>query len=980
MSKLLKTYARVPFNASNAEAQAFIGEVTSQLDLNYVATGFASSDNHSNDKLLRYLVENKNLAVINIQLWSNDSFERYPDNSKALDLGDQIVRGGNKNLVRAYLRVDLEDSKLNAFCETNKKVALGLLAKMESDPASLTRDDYRELCDRLYGVICIADRELKLTDVQIASLLCDAKARAESYGITLTLPDGTEALATPLTNELTKNSTSIPESIKAAAKKIAVAHKVKLEDILGSSPSLKITLDKIETAIQYSIANAAKSEAAGLSNIQKARMEFTNSVLIPHLDYFLIAALRTMDKPEEVDFAAYPNIQRVAGTQYDLSKFKQQARSRQAEGSTLNFDYLRDPSQGDHMTRLRRALGEVNGTIGQYEGMFKAIDQQIAEIHLEIAQKRGIIDERGVYLKDARRANEFRADRMQEYRFRLEASLDAANIKSAAAGGKTVGQGAAMIAEMILDGVPILGGLSKKISQMVGVPNPVRAAGEAAMTQAIARTETRSSREIIDYYTKKQIDEGAIEREIQTIQDGVKKLEANTEFKRFEQDKTKQKAVAEAFVNKLMLTFGQHMSEGLDEICEKYGVASIDAVFDTLGDLNPRFQEAVTNLCFGYADSNDLSVIFAETAALRNQTTPLRHEILAKEVMLEFLETVLKPQIDSLYMHASKVDLIYQANLTGLGTDLHNARHMIRGEHDMRVKALFGDSFGVDSEMGALTIRGAVDVKNLFDYYMHRHGKTTLTDAKIHDGLMTDKTAPKGVSVLTDKAMEKHKELAIRAHGYRQDGPDISDMFLRICGYEYFRPQAPNGVAQGNIMANNPEAPASYQMTNRVIQDFIRKLSFGHIDDYRAKVGTKADEASKLDNLIAQTFMDFFAEVGGIHAADPKLGGKRSDLKAAAKETGTFGFAFDSYERLITKDALGRFDLFLEIYKRNLENQLRDASVTDGQLLREQITAVAEITKQQLNPPVVEPGSENHRHRARLANHTFENTHWRGVA
>jgi hypothetical protein len=624
------------------------------------------------------------------------------------------------------------------------------------------------------------------------------------------------------------------------------------------------------------------------------------------------------------------------------------------------------------MTRLRRALGEVNGTIGQYEGMFKAIDQQIAEIHLEIAQKRGIIDERGVYLKDARRANEFRADRMQEYRFRLEASLDAANIKSAAAGGKTVGQGAAMIAEMILDGVPILGGLSKKISQMVGVPNPVRAAGEAAMTQAVARTETRASREILAYYTAKQIDEGAIEREIQTIKDGVKKLEKNTEFKRFEQDKTKQKAVAEAFVNKLMLNFGQHMSENLLAVCEEHGIAKIDDFFAAF-DGDPRLKEAFTNLGFGYADSNDLSVIFAEVAALKGDSP-------AHKAAHEFLETVLKPNIDSLYMHASKVDLIYQANLTGLGTDLHSARHMIRGEHDMRVKALFGDSFGVNSEMGALTVRGAVDVKNLFDYYMHRHGKTTLTDTKIHDGLVTGNKAPKRVSVLDERAMAEHKELAKGSRGYRQDGPDISDMFLRICGYEYFRPQAPNGVAQGNIMANNPEAPASYQMTNRVIQDFIRKLSFGHIDDYRAKVGTKADEASKLDNLIAQTFMDFFAEVGGIHAADPKLGGKRSDLKAAAKETGTFGFAFDSYERLITKDALGRFDLFLEIYKRNLENQLRDASVTDGQLLREQITAVAEITKQQLNPPVVEPGSENHRHRARLANHTFENTHWRGVA
>ncbi len=56
-------------------------------------------------------------------------------------------------------------------------------------------------------------------------------------------------------------------------------------------------------------------------------------------------------------------------------------------------------------------------------------------------------------------------------------------------------------------------------------------------------------------------------------------------------------------------------------------------------------------------------------------------------------------------------------------------------------------------------------------------------------------------------------------------------------------------------MAGNPEAPAAYVMADEVIHRFIEQLKFSSIEHYRAKVG------DRLDNLIAQTFMDFFAEL-----------------------------------------------------------------------------------------------------------------------
>lgn len=956
-----------PYRGSQGLETSYIVQM---LEANQSITRIDLSSNGLSDEALSaffdFLKSDQRLTTFNIE------DERDPSPQESNALADAIISSGSKNIMRAWP----QNAKLEKYCDNNQAVVKKLIDKINNNLESLTVTDYGEIKDRILGI----DHMLfaySTGDEERYSLFSKLKDAAAEHGVEIAIPLYLDAVMNKKRESEEKEKQATEEEIKAESQSqfnksreriatIAARHSVSTSDMLGREFDSALSLEEIEQLI-----SEGKESLPEGSNVQQARIALANHEIIPHLDYFVISALSAIENPESIDFSDYPNIERAAGTNYNLSTFKQQARSKQSAEGGLNFDYLHDESQGDHMTRLRRALGEVNGTIGQYEDMFKAIDAEVAEIQLKIGQQRGLIDERGAYLKDVRKANEFRTDRMFEYQARLNASLDTANLRSAAAGSKTLGQGAAMIAEVIFDGVPLLSGISKKISEMVGVPNPIKAAGEAAMTQAIARTETKASREIMAYYSKKQIDEGAIEREIRTVKEGMKKLEANTEFKRLEQDKTKQKAVAEAFVNKLMLNFGQHMSENLLAVCEEHGIGKIDDFFDAFkGD--PRLHEAFTNLCFGYADSNDLSVIFAEVAGMKGDEP-------THAAAREYVEAVLKPNIDDLYAHASKVDLIYQANLTGLGTDLHHARHMIRDEHDVRARALFGDSFGVDSQMGALTIRGAVDVKNLFDYYMHRHGKNTLTDTKIHDGLVTDNRAPKRLSLLDDDVMAEHKELAKASRGYRQDGPDVSDMFLRICGYEYFVPQAPNDAQRGNIMANNPEAPASYQMANRVVKEFIQKLSFTHIDDYRAKVGTTDKAPSKLDNLMAQTFMDFFSEVGAIHAADPKLGAKRADLKSAAKETGTFGFAFDSYERLITKDALGHFDLFLEIYKRNLEVQLRDASKEDGKLLRDQIAAVAELTQQQLSPKVIEPGSDDDRHRARLASHTYGNTHWRGA-
>lgn len=337
------------------------------------------------------------------------------------------------------------------------------------------------------------------------------------------------------------------------------------------------------------------------------------------------------------------------------------------------------------------------------------------------------------------------------------------------------------------------------------------------------------------------------------------------------------------------------------------------------------------------------------------------------------VEETLKTNISELYEHASKVDVIYQANLTGLGTPFHATRSLVRDAHDVRVGALFNDAVGVDSQIHSLTTQGAVDVARLYGYYMTRHGETHLSDARIRDGIVTKASrVKKAVSVIPDDEMQEHVQTAKSARGLRQSAPDISDMFVRICGYDYFYPQAPNSASHSNIMTENPEAPASYVMVNNVINGFIEKLAIGNdIGDFRKKVGPQ------LDSLIAQTFMDFFNEVGHQHAADPVIGQKRADLKASARQTGTHGFTFESYSKFITRDALGKFDLFQQIYAANLQKQLESAPKKIAVEIQKQIDALDTDPREVLHAAhAIRPGTEAALRFAYNDNHTLENTGW----
>ena len=145
------------------------------------------------------------------------------------------------------------------------------------------------------------------------------------------------------------------------------------------------------------------------------------------------------------------------------------------------------------------------------------------------------------------------------------------------------------------------------------------------------------------------------------------------------------------------------------------------------------------------------------------------------------------------------------------------------------------------------------------------------------------------------------------------------------------------------------------------------------LDHYREHVG------ERLDNLIAQTFIDFFGELGAQHVELRKVVDVGDELEEAKTRPELFARIFEKYTRIVGKEANSRFDLFLDIYARNLEKMLEVARDDDRRALLEQIEAVHELTQGKLKPDVIMPGSHAARTKARNDNHTSENTHWKGA-
>jgi hypothetical protein len=617
---------------------------------------------------------------------------------------------------------------------------------------------------------------------------------------------------------------------------------------------------------------------------------------------------------------------------------------------------LRDASKGTHQERLTNALAQSQELCTEATQEFAKLGDKIERHLRELGVKESEIRAVEKALKHSELHNQSIRERMDE----------AEKTYTAKAAARKADTPTYVVSALVSATLAIFDPTATLGSMLA----PIMASGTHIKGKRnTAKSRAESHQEHLEILRGQRAETETLQRLYETlpiVMTEIQKEAADTSILR---DRTKMEAVAEAFLATYILKFGKTISDSLERRAGKHGLAGgLNAL---LKEFNPtsRLGEALENFCFGLADSNDLSVILTASNALPSPPTE-PHE----RVLKEYVETIVKPNIADYCTHASKIDLIYQANLTGLGTHFHIHRQTIRGENDRHTSVLFADSFGVNNRMAEQSVQGAYDVKNVFQYYFHRHGGDDwLTDDQVQDGkgqrgVFGATMIEKRVNVLPDSAIQSHLKISKAARGVRQEGPEISDIFLRICGYDYFYPQSVNTADKHNIMTNNPAAPAAYVMANEVIKDFIGQMSLGSIGTYREQVG------EKLDNLIAQSFMDFFEEIGREHAASTKILEMKVALKIEMDATGRYGSMLDEYAEKITGDALSRYDTFKDIYARNLEKTLEHATEQNRTLLEAQIAALSEESQKDLNPPVVKPQTHAAKLRAEQKNHSFSNT------
>ncbi|MBA4275061.1 MAG: hypothetical protein C0436_05340, partial [Alphaproteobacteria bacterium] len=529
-----------------------------------------------------------------------------------------------------------------------------------------------------------------------------------------------------------------------------------------------------------------------------------------------------------------------------------------------------------------------------------------------------------------------------------------------------------------LSGTVISGALfgGANAHQLLSIGN---SAARAAGYRGVMQNEADYGQALIDTLEAQKIDTSKFPEEIKALTLAVQQVADSKPMQALLKDETRARALVEGHLRQRILASGLENCRLLNDYVKDEAIPSLDAFLDTFKAEDTRLHQALSNLCYGHANSNDISVILAESNGLRADDMPKHHRVLKA-----FVESTLKGSISHYMTRASQIDVIQDLRLIDVHTmtpDLTktgaalvqthaHATDTIRKDIDAQTRlamtTLFATEFGVSHV-------GQYDVSRMFSFYLHRHGRHELISSELLDGKVGMENELKAVHVRTPSEIRgfvERTKMRARLDGSRstehmkEEQPHAGALFLRTCGYEYFLPQAVITSGRNNRLAENPEAPVAYPMVNKVLETFIERLSLSDIATYRQKIG------EELDSLIAQSFIDFFKEVGTKHAE--KFAEQRALLRDAYNNDNYSG-RFDAYCDRITKDALGEFPLFMKIYERNLQKTLETAPDSEAVLLQKQIDALHDTAKDYLAPNVTRPGSFQDKERARTSDHRGEN-------
>lgn len=573
-----------------------------------------------------------------------------------------------------------------------------------------------------------------------------------------------------------------------------------------------------------------------------------------------------------------------------------------------DYGFLNDAGEGDILSRIRRAAAMSDEQVADFERLAQSLEQKIERLFREAAIKTGLIEDVETKKKEGFAKNdklllkiggEERQIQLSEERWLKEHS-------SRAAVGLLVGAATGDVGSVVT-GIAAL--------------NPARAVGYGA----VARNEQEYRQEKIASLYARLEDIELLKDQRRELEEGIAKVLKLRSIVDLQKDKAGVQRLLQGYLRRQVLEFAQQNCEILEKYALRAGLNSLDdflAGFERAAqggdETRTRVHEAVKRFCFGAADTNDLHVMMAysDLVGRRGEASTdaaaARHDL----ALHEFSERHLKPSVAEYVSKCTRTDVLREAEFNLAAT---NADELVTDEKNQALAELVRSNFATE---------GSLSVNEMFEFYLHRHGKNDLRATRLEDGQPTDISERKAVQIWTEGEQEEFVERTIHFRRFgKSEMPKVDSIFLRLCAAEYFKPQSVITSGSKANLNDYPEAPVAYPIVNEVINDFIERMSLSPIARYREEMNDKRS----LDALIAESFIDFFATLGHSHAT--QFTKEREDL-ARAYGLQHYGTRFRDCTNTLADDARERYALFKEIFDYNLQRTLEVSTFKEsGDLL-----------------------------------------------
>lgn len=606
-----------------------------------------------------------------------------------------------------------------------------------------------------------------------------------------------------------------------------------------------------------------------------------------------------------------------------------------------DFSFLTDPSQGNLLSRIRKAISLSDNQVAEFETVMQSLQAKVESILLQAAAKGGSIED-------------------------LQQQIDA--------GFKHNTKITHQIGEKERN-KPTAEKLAKREAAKItsGLAVGILTGGHTA-PHAIAHTLGRTAGSLEDFERhedhiarlKVDVDDIPLIREkASELKADIEKLTSLASVASLQKDQAAVGRLLQGYLRRQVLESAIQNSEFMDKQAKKNGLSGVDELLaaftkdaEQSGNVaKKRVVEALHNFCYGFADTDDLNVVMAysDKMGAHSAATPASpHDI----TLHSFVERHIKPNIDDYASKSSRIDVLKAARFELLSINNPGDLKALK-ESNTALASLMQSEFASE---------GSLEVNKIFDFYLHRHGNTRLYPTRLNDGLVTDDSEPKAVKIWTEGQKTEFIERTIHSYKHnRTELPKVDSIFLRACAAEYFDPQS---IATSGVKATfreNPQAPVAYPMANDVISNFIERMSLSPFGKYREVM----EDRQPVDALIAQSFIDFFAALGQLHSK--QFVKEREDM-AKAYDLKAYGTRFRDCYHTITDDAFERYELFKDIFAMNLQKTLDISVLHDRSTLITQLEEIKQMGASGLSPEnLIMPGTEDSLQRAIHGNRHFEN-------